>query len=108
MRLFKLQAPVLALILSIFAEAVFLLVYWMFALICDGHFTELQEDYLAFYVWFHALFVYDLSSAHLWPHQPSSWTLIFMIFKALFQWWLIFLAAIFIVRYFRRRHDPAA
>jgi hypothetical protein len=108
MRIFKLQTPVLALIFGIAAEGLAFLGAELYWIIGDSHSNALLDFCLQFYLWFHTLlFRYAIRFllAHNVAHVVSAWL---MILVAVFQWWLIFLAAIFIVRYFRRRHDPAA
>ena len=105
MRIFRLPAPLLALILSILAEGVVFLVIELFATIGYRHLSVLQDYYFYFFVFIHGALGILLEWAHILPHIYSMWLVVVI---ALFQWWLIFMTAILSVRYFRKKHDPAA
>lgn len=105
MRILKLPAPVVALILSALAESVVFLIVRIFGVIGYRHFGALQDYYFYFFVYIHGALFMLLESVHLLPQNSSSWTLVAV---AVVQWWLIFMAAIWTFRYFRRRHDKAA
>lgn len=108
MRIFKLPAPVLAVILSIVAESLVFLVTRLFGVIGYLHLSALQDFYYQLYMCFHmpaAIFSERLADAHYVSHDVGMGL---MIVIAVFQWWLIFLAAIWMFRYFRQRYDRAA
>ncbi|NOS69679.1 MAG: hypothetical protein HOP33_07095 [Verrucomicrobia bacterium] len=98
MRIFKLPAPVVAVILSVVAESLVFLVIKLFGIIGYLHFSALQDLYEQIFMWFHlpgAIFSERLAEAHFISHDAG---IGLMIFIAVFQWWLIFLAAIWMFR----------
>jgi hypothetical protein len=108
MRILKLPAPALAAILSVVAESLIFLVIKLFGIIGYLHFSAFQDFYFQLYMWFHmppAVFTERLAEAHVVSHGVGMGL---MVLLAVFQWWLIFLAAILTVRHFRHRHDQAA
>ena len=108
MHLLKLPAPVLALILSALAEGMFFLITRLFGITGYLHFTALQDLWYRFFMWFHmpaAISSERLAHAHFVSHDVGMGLVILI---AVFQWWLILSAAIWIFRYSRRRHERAA
>src|SRR5690348_1581334 len=97
MKLFKLNAALLALIFSVIAEVLFFFVIRSF-----GKFTEFGTP-LNFIGWLGEWF-HLFPSAYLGRLGDSP-----LAFPAwLFQWWLIFLTGIIFVRYVCRKNDPRA
>lgn len=95
MRFFKLNAALLALIFSLIAELLFIFVIRVF-----GEFTEFGTplnfiSWLGF--WFHAL-----PEAYL-PERLGD---VLSIPAWLFQWWLMFFAGVFFIRYVFRKDNP--
>lgn len=108
MRLLRFSPPVLALILSALAEGLSFLVTRLFGIIGYLHFAALQDLWHRFFMWFYtpaAIVSERLAEAHFVSHDVG---MVLMILIAIFQWWLIFSAAIWGFRYFRRRHERAA
>jgi hypothetical protein len=108
MSLFKLPATVLAVILSVVAEGLDFLVARLFGIVGYLHFSALQDLHYQLSIWFHlpaAIFSERLAEAHFISHDVGMGL---MIFISVFQWWLIFLSAIWMFRHFRQRHDRAA
>jgi hypothetical protein len=102
MRIFKLPAPVLAVILSIFVESFAFLVI-ILGVFDYLHFSALHDWYDQLLLWFHlpaAILSERLTDAHVISHGVGMGL---MVFIAVFQWWLIFLAAICSIRHFRRK-----
>jgi hypothetical protein len=104
MRLFKLPAPILALILSVLAESLFFLVTRLVGILGYTHLSTLQDFWFQWYIWLHlpaAEFTEILAKVHFIPHNT---TLNLLLFVSVFQWWLIFLFAIWILRRFHKKH----
>ena len=108
MRLFKLSAPVLALILSVIAVGLYFGVTKLFGIIGYLHFTSLQDLWYRFSMWFYmpaAVISERAADAYCIPHNLG---MMLMTLIMVFQWWLIFSAAIWIFRCFRPRNTRAA
>lgn len=102
MRLLKLPAAILAVVLSIMAESVVFLVTRLFGVVGYRHFSALQDYWYQLYLWFYmpgARLSEGLSEARFISHDVGMGL---MIFVALCQWWLIFFLAIWMLRRFRR------
>jgi hypothetical protein len=95
MRLFKLNAPLLALIFSVIAEVLFFFVIRAF-----GNFSEFGSplNFVGWFgYWFHTLPGYYLGRLSESPLALSAW---------LFQWWLIFFLGISFARCISRINNP--
>lgn len=108
MRLSRFPAPALAVVLSFLAEGLVCLITRLFGIVGYRHFSALQDFWYQLSLRFYipgAIFAERLTEAHFISHDVG---MDLMIFIAVLQWWLIFLAAIWIFRHFRGRHERSA
>jgi hypothetical protein len=104
MRLLKLNSPLLALIVSVLVEALFVVCFWLFGTITQ--FGTLTNFWSRAFIGFHfpSVIVTDhcvtMANGSLW--QDIVGYLIFFTI-ALLEWWLVIFAAIWCFRHFTKR-----
>ena len=109
MRFLRLSTPKLALIFSVVVEGLYFGAYEIFGTVTE--FGTNTNFWSRSYFWFHIPAM--IATDHLVPMGHGAVLLdaigfiVYFSFAA-FEWWLIFLAAIWMFRHFRRRYDPAA